>query len=175
MVRGIGLAAFHGGNAEKCVVVLETDVDEGLNRSRDLLEQEGALGGDDLLLRNQIAIENDELRVGEERVAAPFELNFSAALLDAERFIEAERNARRLHRRFELLESALRRVDERGQEFPDAFAVHRRLNGKAADASLFEERKDLARQLVLVGRQPQLVPIDEKSPVLGLQRDAAFF
>src|SRR5947209_15044930 len=92
MVRSVRFAALDRGRAEKCVIVFQTDVDESLNGACNFLHEEDAPLHVQLLLGDQAAVEYDEFRVCEERVAAALQSDLDAALRRAERFVDFERN-----------------------------------------------------------------------------------
>src|SRR5437867_7984533 len=176
VVRRVRFSAFDCRYSEECVVVFQTDVHQSLNRPGDLLDQERSLCGGNLLFRDQASIKDDEFRVGKERIAAAFQRDFGAAFLSsAQRFVETERQVGAFDRCLEFVKLPLRRVHQRIEHSAHGYGIHRRLDGEASDATLFEKLEDLTSELVFVARQPELASVDEERLVLRLERETALF
>jgi hypothetical protein len=176
VVRGVGLPGLDGGDAEEGVVVLEADVDQGVDRPRDLLREVVPAARARVLLGEEAPVQDHELRVGEEGVAPPLQHGLGAARAAPrpQRLVDPERQAGGLQLGFEGREPALLggRVDQDAEELADTLGVEGAVDDEAPHAALLEEVAGVVDDLELLAREPQLHGVEEESPVLGLQGDA---
>ena len=153
------------------MIVFDANIDERLDGAGDLLHVKRSSLHVQLVVADQTAVKNDELRVCEEGVAPALERHFFIALRCAERLVDAKRNACRFESGIQLLELPLgrRRLDQNSQELAHSLRIHRLVDEKAADTALFEEIEDCPGQLVFIRREAKLRAVDENGFVFRLE------